>query len=102
MIENIKYICAHIDKNNYKIIISYVYLTQLRGDSDIAGDPDNNVINNNDNSDSLILFNTNINIHIILCYNIKEKDEIKCYKIVFKNDEFKSFDLYIDFKATFN
>ena len=101
MIENIKYICAYINKNNNKIIISYVYLTQLNGNSDIAGTTHNNIINN-DNSDYVILFNTNINIHKILCYNIKEKDEIKCYKIEFKNNEFKSFDLFIDFKAPLN
>ena len=62
LIENINYICSHIDKNNNKIIISYVYLTQLNGNSDIAGTTHNNIINN-DNSDYVILFNTNINIH---------------------------------------
>ena len=102
LIENIKYICAYINKNNNKIIISYVYLTQLNGNSDIAGNPDNNVINNNDNSDYVILFNTNINNHKILCYKIKEKDKIKCYKIEFKNSGFNSFDLRVDFEAPLN
>ena len=45
----------------------------MNGNSDIAGSILNNVINNNDNSDSLMLFNTKNKYNKILCYNIKGK-----------------------------
>ena len=60
--------------------------------SDITGDTYSNVINNNDNSDYIIIFNTNIYNHKILCYNIKEKNEIKCFKIDFKDKKFTGLD----------
>ena len=101
LIKHTNYICAHI--NNNKIIISLINLKIVANKfSDITGDTYSNVINNNDNSDYVILFNTNIYNHKILCYNIKEKNEIKCFKIEFKDKKFTGSDLNINFNVSLN
>ena len=101
LIKDTNYICAHI--NNNKIIISLINLKIVANKfSDITGDTYSNVINNNDNSNYVILFNTNIYNHKILCYNIKEKNEIKCFKIEFKDKKFTGSDLNINFNVSLN
>ena len=98
LIKDTNYICAHI--NNNKIIISLINL-KISGNkfTGITGDTHDKVINNNDNSDYVILFNTNIYNHKILCYNIKGKNEIKCFKIEFKDKKFRGSDLDINFNV---
>ena len=98
LIKDTNYICAHI--NNNKIIVSLINL-KISGNkfTDITGDTHDKVINNNDNSDYVILFNTNIYNHKILCYNIKGKNEIKCFKIEFKDKKFTGSDLDINFNV---